>query len=186
MHQNQGRALERCLNHPSLVISPATLRSSSVISWSVARYSGSIERCWSALRAHRYVVWHFRASASSLWTLTQAWVVVCWLSALHTSVQKHSDFSPRAKWSPSRASITCILQSSALTVAINSRDRRSISPGPSAEGRVMRSPSGANQPSGSNSKASSDPSGSQSRTCKSYTDHLTSSSSLMMTAIHCS
>jgi hypothetical protein len=49
--QNQGRASDCCPTLHSSVKSPATFNLSSVMSWSVAKYSGSADRCHSAVQA---------------------------------------------------------------------------------------------------------------------------------------
>jgi len=187
--QNHGRASDCCPTLCSSVKSPATFNLSSVMSPSVAKYSGSTDRCRSAIRACLYIDQHFLTSTSNLWMLSHALFVFLWLFALRTSVRKRSDFSPRARQSPSRTSVTWPLRSSASIIAIGLSDRRSISPGANAEGSVIHSISGVNHSSRYMSERSSDTSPAQaliSGIVPFCVSHLVSSSSLMMTKTSCS
>ncbi len=180
IRQNQGNVSDRWPNLRASVRSPATVKSLSVMSRRVARYSGSTDKRCRAFQACLYVERHLRASASNLWTLSHARLVVLWVSALRTCVRKHRDFSPSASRSPSRASVTCALRNSASIIAIVFIDRRSISPGANADGRVICSRSGVNQPSGCSSNMSSDASSDSGPTSR---IHCVSSSSFIITDI---
>ena len=187
--QNQGSVSDRCPKRFSSVMSPDIFISSSVISWSVLRYSGLTGSIHNAFQVWLYICLCFRVLASNLWMLLQARRVVRWLLAFLTSAWKHKDFSPRARWRALSKSLIWPLWSSASTCTMSSSNRRSASPGANTEGSVIHSCSGVTQPSGCSLRKSSNVSPSWRSKAGSFSDwqdHSTSSSNLMIQAIHCS
>lgn len=126
----------------------ATLKSSFVISWSVTTYSGLIERCCNALQAYLYVAWYFQASESNLWMLSHALCVIHWLFTLCKWRIPRSHFTWLSVRSYFASKQRCNFCNSTSTIAINSMDNHSISPGANEKGKVTCSFAGTSHLSG--------------------------------------